>query len=76
MLRLDQEAVDRVIPFRRPVPYPVRIPDWKLALAPEEICKRELERRALFDRILAFNEDIYQKYCLKGYVELEVTNEE
>jgi hypothetical protein len=46
-----------------------------LALAPEEIRKEELETRALVKRIEAIHEDIYKQYRLKGYVELEATEE-
>jgi hypothetical protein len=46
-----------------------------LALAPEEIRKEELETRALVKTIEAIHEDIYKQYRLKGYVELEATEE-
>jgi len=75
MVRLNQARVESAVPFRRP-PYPVPpMPDWMLALAPEEIRKEELEMRAFVDKIQAIDEDFYTQYRLKGYVEVKVTEE-
>jgi len=75
MVRLNQARVESAVPFRRP-PYPVPpMPDWMLALAPEEIRKEELEMRAFIDKIQAIDEDFYTQYRLKGYVEVKVTEE-
>ena len=75
MVRLNQARVESAVPFRRP-PYPVPpMPDWMLALAPEEIRKEELEKRAFIDKIQAIDEDFYTQYRLKGYVEVKVTEE-
>ncbi|KAG2542994.1 hypothetical protein PVAP13_9NG797200 [Panicum virgatum] len=75
MVRLNQARVESAVPFRRP-PYPVPpMPDWMLALAPEEIRKEELEMRAFVAKIQAIDEDFYTQYRLKGYVEVKVTEE-
>lgn len=78
MVRLNQERVESVVPFRHP-PYPGRMPDWMLALAPKEIRKEELKKSDFIDEIEAINEDFYMQYRLKGYVEVEaeeVTDDE